>query len=172
MEGWIDLNCPAMHRLGVELAISRSQVRRPNRYTTEPPNHHSLFFTAFMRPRPGVKVPAQHDSRIPDRDLLTCLKHRRSPASVICWPRSAVRSMHDQTCRRTQGVRSVIPVRGSISLELEDSPDFLKDIATLNLSTFRHQLKHFTCRLHWARSRLFIYSRNALYKQHYLGLLT
>ena len=27
---------PAMHRPGVELAISRSQVRRPNHYTTEP----------------------------------------------------------------------------------------------------------------------------------------
>jgi len=26
-----------MHRPGVELAISRSQVQRPNHYTTEPP---------------------------------------------------------------------------------------------------------------------------------------
>jgi len=26
-----------MHRPGVELAISQSQVRRPNHYTTEPP---------------------------------------------------------------------------------------------------------------------------------------
>jgi len=30
MEGWVDLGYPAMHRLGTELAISRSQVRRPN----------------------------------------------------------------------------------------------------------------------------------------------
>jgi len=37
MEGWVDLGYPAMHRLGVKLAIFRSQVRRPNHYTTEPP---------------------------------------------------------------------------------------------------------------------------------------
>jgi len=36
MEGWVDLGYPAMHRLGVELAIFRSQVRLPNNYTTEP----------------------------------------------------------------------------------------------------------------------------------------
>jgi len=29
MEGWVDLGYPAMHRPGVELAISRSQVQRP-----------------------------------------------------------------------------------------------------------------------------------------------
>jgi len=34
MEGWVDLGYPAVHR-PVELAISRSQVRRPNHYTTE-----------------------------------------------------------------------------------------------------------------------------------------
>ena len=37
MEGWVDLGHPVMHWLGVELAISRSQVRRPNHYTTKPP---------------------------------------------------------------------------------------------------------------------------------------
>jgi len=31
------LGYPAMHRAGVELATCRSQVRRPNHYTTEPP---------------------------------------------------------------------------------------------------------------------------------------
>jgi len=31
-----------MYRPGVELAISRSQVRRPNHYTTEPPNRDAL----------------------------------------------------------------------------------------------------------------------------------
>jgi len=36
MEGWVDLGYPAMHRPGVELAVSRSQVRRPNHYATEP----------------------------------------------------------------------------------------------------------------------------------------
>ena len=38
-EGWkaeLTYSYPAMHRPGVELAISRSQVRRPNHYTTEP----------------------------------------------------------------------------------------------------------------------------------------
>jgi len=39
MEGWVDLGYPAMHRPGVELAIFRSRVRRPNHYTTEPPNN-------------------------------------------------------------------------------------------------------------------------------------
>jgi len=38
MEGWVDLGYPAMERPGVELATSRSQVRRPNHYTTEPPD--------------------------------------------------------------------------------------------------------------------------------------
>ena len=37
MEGWVDLGYPAMHQPGVELATSRSQVRRPNHYTTEAP---------------------------------------------------------------------------------------------------------------------------------------
>jgi len=37
MEGWADLGYPAMHQPGVELETSRSQVRRPNHYTTEPP---------------------------------------------------------------------------------------------------------------------------------------
>jgi len=36
MEGWVDLGYPAMQRPGVDLATSRSQVRRPNHYTTEP----------------------------------------------------------------------------------------------------------------------------------------
>jgi len=35
MEGWVDLGYPAVHRPEVELAISRSQVRRPNHYITE-----------------------------------------------------------------------------------------------------------------------------------------
>ena len=35
MEGY--LGYPAMHRPGVELAISRSQARRPDHYTTQPP---------------------------------------------------------------------------------------------------------------------------------------
>jgi len=37
MEGCVDLDYPATHRPGVELAISRSRVRRRNHYTTEPP---------------------------------------------------------------------------------------------------------------------------------------
>ena len=37
MEGWVDLGHPVMHRPTVELAIYRSQVRRPNHYTIEPP---------------------------------------------------------------------------------------------------------------------------------------
>ena len=39
MEGWVDLGYPAMHRPGVKPVTSQSQVRRPNHYTTEPPNH-------------------------------------------------------------------------------------------------------------------------------------
>ena len=34
MEGWVDLGYPAMHRPRTELAISWSEVRRPNHYTT------------------------------------------------------------------------------------------------------------------------------------------
>jgi len=34
---WVDLGYPVMERPGVELATSRTQVRRPNHYTTEPP---------------------------------------------------------------------------------------------------------------------------------------
>jgi len=40
MEGLVDLGYPAMYRPGVEPAISRSQVQRPNHYTTEQPNTH------------------------------------------------------------------------------------------------------------------------------------
>jgi len=39
MEGWVDLGYPALHQLGVELAIFRSLVWRPNHYTTEPPKN-------------------------------------------------------------------------------------------------------------------------------------
>jgi len=35
MEDWVDRGYPAMERPGVELATSRSQIRRPNLYTTE-----------------------------------------------------------------------------------------------------------------------------------------
>jgi len=38
MEGWVDLGFPAMHRPGVEPAISRPQVQRPNYYTADQPN--------------------------------------------------------------------------------------------------------------------------------------
>jgi len=38
MEGSVDLGYPAMHRPGIELATSWSQVRRPNHYTTETSN--------------------------------------------------------------------------------------------------------------------------------------
>jgi len=37
MEGWVDLGYLAMHRPGVEPAIYRSQVQRPNHYSTEQP---------------------------------------------------------------------------------------------------------------------------------------
>jgi len=46
MEGWVDLSYPAMHRPGVELAISRSQVRRPNHNPTEPPDNTLLPYRA------------------------------------------------------------------------------------------------------------------------------
>jgi len=43
MEGWVDLGYPAVHRPGVEPAIFRSLVRRPNYYTTEPGTNVSSF---------------------------------------------------------------------------------------------------------------------------------
>jgi len=51
MEGWVDLGYLAMHRPGVELAIFRSLVQRPNHYTTE--STHLLtvsFFFLFFSP--------------------------------------------------------------------------------------------------------------------------
>jgi len=49
MEGWVDLGYPAMHQLGVELTISRSQVWCPNHYTTEPPEIiRPHAFTSFF----------------------------------------------------------------------------------------------------------------------------
>ena len=42
MESWVDLGYQAVHRPVVELAISRSQVWRPNHYTIEPQSK-SLF---------------------------------------------------------------------------------------------------------------------------------
>jgi len=44
MEGSVELGYPAMQRPGVELATSRSQVRRPNHYITEPPIKYTLIF--------------------------------------------------------------------------------------------------------------------------------
>jgi len=41
MEGWDVLDYPAMHQPGTKPAISRSQVWRPNHYTTEP--RHDLM---------------------------------------------------------------------------------------------------------------------------------
>jgi len=52
MEGWVDLGYPALHRPGVKLAISRSQVQRPNHYTAEQPithYHHCLRHHADRR---------------------------------------------------------------------------------------------------------------------------
>ena len=40
MEGSVDLGYQEMRRPGNELAISRSQVRRPNHYTAEPRGWH------------------------------------------------------------------------------------------------------------------------------------
>jgi len=37
LEDWVDLSYLAMEQPGVKIATSRSQVRRPNHYTTEPP---------------------------------------------------------------------------------------------------------------------------------------
>jgi len=50
MEGWVDLGYPAMHRPGVELAIFRSLVRRPNHYTTEPPRLQHAMWWKFQIP--------------------------------------------------------------------------------------------------------------------------
>jgi len=43
MEGWVDIGYPTMHRPGTEFAISRSRVRRPNHYTTEPSCHQLVM---------------------------------------------------------------------------------------------------------------------------------
>jgi len=46
MEGCVDLGYPAMHRPGVELATSRSQVRRPT--TTLPSHPYPCFHTVTL----------------------------------------------------------------------------------------------------------------------------
>ena len=46
MEGWVDLGYLAMHHPGVELAVSRSQVWRPNYYTTEPPYDLLIIYSS------------------------------------------------------------------------------------------------------------------------------
>jgi len=51
MEGWVYLDYPAMHRAGVELAISRSQVWPPNHYTTEQPMTFDLLPGRRTRPK-------------------------------------------------------------------------------------------------------------------------
>jgi len=50
MEGWVDLGYLAMQRPGTELAISWSQVRRPNHYRTEPPSSSANDSQAVFNP--------------------------------------------------------------------------------------------------------------------------
>jgi len=56
MEGWVDLGYPAMHPPGVKLAISQSQVRRPNHYTTDPftVKYHVHACEEWRMSRPAV----------------------------------------------------------------------------------------------------------------------
>ena len=80
---------------------SRIEPRQVRPRTDPVPAPHS---TLARRRRPGhrirfrlmlcpsIRVSARHDSRISDRALQTCLQHRRSPASAICWPWPARRS--------------------------------------------------------------------------------
>jgi len=49
MEGWVDLGYPAVHWPGLELATSRSHVRRPNHYTTEMPQYLNPSVLHFSR---------------------------------------------------------------------------------------------------------------------------
>jgi len=57
MEGWVDLGCPAMHRPGTELAISRSPVRRSTITLTEQPSGGLININASVgntRKSPGI----------------------------------------------------------------------------------------------------------------------
>jgi len=68
--------------------------------------------------------------------LQTCIQHRRSPASAVCWQWPARRSASQTVnIRRTR----VLLCR---TLSLERTSWLLKN-NTLSLSTFRRQLKHF-----------------------------
>ena len=53
--------------------------------------------------RPSVQISASHGSRISGRALQTCLRHRRSTASEICWP------FRESDCQHTEDARSVMP---------------------------------------------------------------
>ena len=48
MKGWVDLGYSAMHRPGVETAISRSQVQRPNHYTNGA-TYPCIFIASFHK---------------------------------------------------------------------------------------------------------------------------
>ena len=103
MEGWVGLGYPAMHRPGVELAISRSQVRRPNHYTTEQPDNHitiqyfkicaTYLFRCFFR-TPLLYMPTAQ------REVILSEFVRRWSAAV--W-------IHSWTGRTTQASTGTIP---------------------------------------------------------------
>jgi len=58
--------------------------------------------------RPTVQVSAQHGFRISGRALQTCLQHRRSLASAICWPWSARCMFRKSGCQLTEDAHSAI----------------------------------------------------------------
>ena len=90
-EGWkaeLNLGYPAMHRPGVELATSRSQVRRPNHYTTEPPL--TMFRVARIPTNRTHYVAQKHKNIVVlfTRDSIYIVKGVMSVCLSVCcrWP--------------------------------------------------------------------------------------
>ena len=81
MEGWVDLGYPAMHRLGFELAIFRSRVRRPTTILPSQPK------CTTAKTYPVIwKVPGWNRTvLIPSMPQLLSLPSRRRYPQELPW---------------------------------------------------------------------------------------
>jgi len=152
MEGWVHLGHPVMHWPGVELAISRSQVRRPNHYTTEPPSareqhceycwcvialycHFSGFMWLQLRP---VLVPLQRVVTLTSCQQMPTLSDGNH---IVIWTMSLM------SCNFEIGLRHAVwinvSLRVSFHLKTNNDHDLLKSTASVaaNIFTFRGKSK-------------------------------
>ena len=93
MKGWVDLGCPAMYRPGVELAISRSQVRRPNHYTTKPAIVTPCLYRKVPASRRHLGSASRHHLVVPRHNLSTYGRRAFAVAGPAAW-----NSLSDDLC--------------------------------------------------------------------------